>query len=80
MKVKVESEKSLLKTQIQKTKIMAYSHIISWQIYGERVETMADFICWGSKITADHVCSHEIKKCLLRGRKVMTSLDHIFAL
>ena len=80
MKVKVESEKSLLKTQIQKTKIMAYSHIISWQIYGETVETMADFICWGSKITADHVCSHEIKKCLLLGRKVMTSLDHIFAL
>ena len=76
MKVKVESEKSLLKTQIQKTKIMAYSHIISWQIYGERVETMADFIFLGPKITADGDCSHEIQRLL--GRKVMTNLDSIF--
>jgi len=67
----------LLKTQIQKTKIMASSPIISWEIDGETVETVSDFIGWGSKITADGVCSHEIKKCLLLGRKVMTRLDHI---
>ena len=67
----------MLKTQIQKTKIMASSPIISWEIDGETVETVSDFIGWGSKITADGVCSHEIKKCLLLGRKVMTRLDHI---
>ena len=84
MKVKVESEKVGLKLNIQKTKIMASSPITSWQIDGETVETMADFIFLGSKITADGDCSHEIKRCLLFGRKVMTNLDikkqrHYFA-
>ena len=78
MKVKVESEKVGLKLNIQKTKIMASSPIISWQVDGETVETVADFIFWGSKITADGDCSHEIKSHLLLGRKVMTNLDSIF--
>ena len=77
MKVKEESEKVGLKFNIQKTKIMAYSLITSWQIDGERVETMADLIFLGSKITADGDCSHEIKRCLLLRRKVMTNLDSI---
>ena len=78
MKVKEESEKVGLNLNIQKTKIMASSPIISWEIDGETVETVADFIFWGSKITADGECSHEIKRCLLLGRKVMTNLDSIF--
>ena len=78
MKVKEESEKVGLKLNIQKTKIMASSPITSWQIDGETVETVADFIFLGSKITADGDCSHEIKRCLLLGRKVMTNLDSIF--
>src|SRR5574339_519165 len=77
MKVKEESEKVGLKLNIQKTKIMASGPLTSWQINGETVETMADFIFWGSKITADADCSHEIKRCLLLGRKVMTNLDNI---
>ena len=77
MKVKKESEKVDLKLNIQNTKIMASSPITLWQIDGERVETVADFILWGSKITADVDCSHEIKRCLLLGRKVMTNLDSI---
>ena len=77
MKVKGESEKVGLKLSIQKTKIMASSPITSWQIDGETVETVADFILGGSKITADGDCSHEIKKRLLLGRKVMTNLDSI---
>ena len=77
MKLKVESEKVGLKLNIQKTKIMASGPITSWQIDGERVGTMADFIFWGSKITADGDCSYEIKRCLLLGRKVMTNLDSI---
>ena len=77
MKVKVESEKVGLKLNIQKTKIMASSPITPWQIDGETVETVADFIFLGSKITADSDCSHEIKRCLLLGRKVMTNLDSI---
>ena len=77
MKVKQESEKVGLKLNIQKTKIMASSPITSWQIDGETVETMADFILGGSKITADGDCSHEIKRHLLLGRKVMTNLDSI---
>ena len=77
MKVKEESEKVGLKLNIQKTKIMAYSPITSWQIDGETVETVADFIFLGSKITADGDCSHEIKRRLLLGRKVMTNLDSI---
>ena len=77
MKVKKESEKAGLKLNIQKTKIMASSPIISWQIDGETVETMTDFILGGSKITADGDCSHEIKRRLLLGRKVMTDLDSI---
>ena len=77
MKVKEESEKVSLKLSVQKTKIMASSPITSWQMDGETVETVADFIFLGSKITADGDCSHEIKKCLLLGRKVMTSLDSI---
>ena len=77
MKVKEESEKVGLKLNIQKTKIMASSLITSWQIDGETVETVADFIFLGSKITADGDCSHEIKRCLLLGRKVMTNLDSI---
>ena len=77
MKVKEESEKVGLKLNIQKTKIMASSPITSWEIDGETVETMSDFIFWGSKITADGDCSHEIKRCLLLGRKAMTNLDSI---
>ena len=77
MKVKEESEKVGLKLNIQKTKIMASGPIISWQIDGETVETMADFILGGSKITADGDCSHEVKRCLLLGRKAMTNLDNI---
>ena len=77
MKVKVESEKVGLKLNIQKTKIMASDPITSWQIDGEIVETVADFIFGGSKITADGDCSHEIKRCLLLGRKVMTNLGSI---
>ena len=76
-KVKEESEKVGLKLSIQKTKIMAPSPITSWQIDGETVETVADFIFGGSKITADGDCSHEIKRRLLLGRKVMTNLDSI---
>ena len=78
MKVKEESEKVGLKFNIQKTKIMASGPITSWEIGGETVETVSDFIFWGgSKITADGDCSHEIKRCLLLGRKVMTNLDSI---
>ena len=77
MKVKEESEKVGLKLNIQKTKIMASGPISSWQIDGETVERAADFIFLGSKFTADVDCSHEIKKCLLLGRKVMTNLDRI---
>ena len=77
MKVKEEGEKVGLKLNIQKTKIMASSPITSWQIDGKTVETVADFIFLGSKITADGDCSHEIKRCLLLGRKVMTNLDSI---
>ena len=77
MKLKEESEKGGLKLNIQKTKIMASGLITSWQIDGETVETVADFIFWGSKITADGDCSHEIKRCLLLGRKIMTNLDSI---
>ena len=77
MKVKEESEKVGLKLNIQKMRIMASGPITSWQIDGETVETVADFIFWGSKITADGDCSHEIKRCLLLGRKVMTNLDSI---
>ena len=77
MKVKEGSEKSGLKLNIQKTKIMASSPIPSWEIDGETVETVSDFIFLGSKITADGNCSHEIKRCLLLGRKVMTNLDSI---
>ena len=77
MKVKEESEKIGLKLNIQKTKIMAYGPITSWQIDGETVETVADFIFLGSKITADGDCSHEIKRRLLLGRKIMTNLDSI---
>ena len=77
MKVKEESEKVGLKLSIQKTKIMASGLISSWQINGETVETVADFIFWGSRITADGDCSHEIKRCLLLGRKTMTNLDSI---
>ena len=77
VKVKEESEKVGLKLNIQKTKIMASSPITSWEIDGETVETVADFIFLGSKITAACDCSHEIKKCLLLGRKVMTNLDSI---
>ena len=78
MKVKEGSEKVGLKLNIQKTKIMASGPINSWEIDGETVETAADFILGGSKITADGDCSHEIKRCLLLGRKVMTNLDSIF--
>ena len=77
MKVKEESEKVGLKLNIQKTKIMASGPIISWEIDGETVETLSDFIWGGSKITADGDCSHEIKRCLPLGRKVMTNLDSI---
>ena len=78
MKAKEESEKVSLKLNIQKTKIMASGPITSWEIGGEMVETVSDFIFWGSKITADGDCSHEIIRCLLLGRKVMTNLDSIF--
>ena len=78
MKVKVESEKVGLKLNIQKTKIMASGPITSWEIDGETVKTVSDFILGGSKITADGDCSHEIKRRLLLGRKVMTNLDSIF--
>ena len=77
MKVKEESEKVGLKLNIQKTKIMGSGPIPLWQIDGETVETVSDFIFWGSKITVDGDCSHEIKRCLLLGRKVMTNLDSI---
>ena len=77
MKVKEESENVGLKLNIQKTKIMASGPITLWQIDGETVETVADFIFLGSKITADGDCSHEIKRCLLLGRKAMTKLDRI---
>ena len=77
MKVKVESEKVGLKLNIQKTKIMAYDPITSWQIDGETVETVSDFIFWGSKITADGDCSHENKGRFLFGRNVMNNLDSI---
>ena len=78
MKVKEESEKVGLKLNIQKTKIMASGPITSWQIDGETVETVSDFIFGGSKITGDGDCSHKIKRCLFLGRKVMTNLDSIF--
>ena len=78
MKVKKESEKVGLKLNIQKTKIMASGPITSWEIDGETVETVADYILGGSKTTADGDCSHEIKRCLLLGRKAMTNLDSIF--
>ena len=77
MKVKEESEKVGLKLNIQKTKIMASGPITSWQIGGKTMETVTDFIWWGSKITADGDCSHEIKRCLLLGRKLMTNLNSI---
>ena len=77
MKVKEESEKAGLKVNIQKTKIIASSPITSWQIDGETVETVTDFILGGSKITSDGDCSHEIKRYLLLGRKAMTNLDSI---
>ena len=78
MKVKEESEKVGLKLKIQKTKIMASGTITSWEVDGETVETVSDSIFWGSKITADGNCSHEIKWCLLLGRKVITNLDSMF--
>ena len=77
MKVKEESEEVGLKLNIQKTKIVASGPITSWQIDGETVETVTDLIFWGSKISADGDCSHEIKRCLLLGRKVMTNLDSL---
>ena len=78
MKVKKESEKVGLKLNIQKTKIMASGSITSWHTDGETMETVTDFIFLGSKITADGDCSHEIKRCLLLGRKAMTNLDSVF--
>ena len=77
MKVKEKSEKVGLKLNTQKTKIMESGPITSWQIDGETMETMRDFVFWGSQITADGDCSHEIKRCLLLGRKAMTNLDSI---
>ena len=77
MKVKEESQKVGLKLNIQKTKIMAYGPITSWQIDRQIIQTVTDFISWGSKITADGDCSHEIKRCLLLGRKALTNLDNI---
>ena len=77
MKVKEESEKSGLKLNIQKTKIMTSGPINSWQIDGKKMETVADFIFLGSKITADGDCSHEIKRCLILGRKTVTNLDSV---
>ena len=78
MKVKEESDKVILKLNIEKTKIMSSGPITSWQIDGETVETVSDFILMGSKITADGDCSHEIKRRLLLGKKVMTNLDSLF--
>ena len=78
MRVKEESERAGLKLNIQKTKIMASGSTTSWQIDKKKMETVADFIFWDSKITADGDCSHEIKRCLLLGRKIMTNLDTIF--
>ena len=78
MKVEEESEKVGLNLNIQKTKITASGPITSWEIDGETVETVSEFIFWGSKITADGDCSHEVKRCLILGRKVMTNLDSIF--
>ena len=78
IKVKEESEKAGLKLNIQKTKIMASGPITPWEIDGETVETVSDFIFWGCRITSDGDCSHEIKRHLLLGRKVMTNLDSIF--
>ena len=78
MKVKVESGKAGLKLNIQKTKIKSSGPITLWEIDGETLETVSDFIFWGYKITADGDCSHEIKRCLLLGKKVMTNLDNIF--
>ena len=78
MRVKEEPDKVGLKLNTQKTKIMASGPTTSWEIDGETVETVSDFIFWGSKITVDGDCSHEIKRCLLLGRKVMTNLDSIF--
>ena len=78
MKVKAESEQVGLKLNIQKTKIMASGPITSWEIDWETVETVSDFVFWGSKITADGDCNHEIKRCLLFGRKIMTKLDSMF--
>ena len=78
MEVKEESEKVGLKLNIQKTKVMASGPITSWEIDGQKVETVSDFILGCSKITADGDCNHEIKRCLLLGRKVMTNLDSIF--
>ena len=78
MKVKEKSEKVGLKLNIQKMKIMAAGPITSWEIGGETVETVSDFIFWGSKITADGDCSHEINRCLLLGMKVMNNLNSIF--
>ena len=78
MKVKEESEKVSIKLNIQKTKMMASGPITSWEIDGETVETVSEFVLGGSKITADGDCSHEIRRCLLMGRKVMTNLDSIF--
>ena len=77
MRVKEESENVGLKLNIQKTKIMASGPITSWQTHGEIVETVSDFIFWGSKVTADGDCSHEIKRCLLLRKKVMANLDSI---
>ena len=77
MKMKEENEKAGLKLNIQKTKIMASGPITSWEIKGETMETVSDFILGGPKITADGNCSHEIKRCLLLGRKIMTNLDSI---
>ena len=77
MKVKEESEKAGLKLKIQKTKLMVSGPITSWQVDEGKMETVTDFIFWGSKITADGDCSHEIKRCLLLGRKAMTNLDSI---
>ena len=76
--MKEESEKVVLKLNIQKMKIMTSGPITSWEIDGETAETVSDFIFWGSKITADGDCSHEIKRCVLLGRKVMSNLDSIF--
>ena len=77
MRVKEKSEKAGLKLNIQKTKIMAPNLITSWQMYGETMEIVPDFLFWGSKITADGDCSHEMKRCLLLGRKAMTNLDRV---